>query len=361
MKKNLTLSSTGRKFSTPNIIAFCVLLFCFLQTNVLAQQISVVAPGGASVMYTDLNLAITEAEPGSMVYLSGGSFAVSDATKITKPLTIMGIGHRPDNDNADGSTTVSGNFFFNPGADNSALIGIYVTGNVNIGSSSMPIGPVSNFLLRFCNVNNVLLPSSSSNLCLNVNINQNYVRDHIAGGTTSASASNNPLIITNNIVGYVSYVNAGVIDHNVIRNGNTSYYYNYVTNSQVKNNINFKNTSANWSNNSCTNTVFSNNMVVATPDNLVSTFLFGDNCYSSLLEDAFEETVFNINPFSSYQLLETCVGKNAATDGTDIGIYGGTGFSDSALPPGPRIIFKKIGHQTDPDGNLPVEIKVSVE
>ncbi|MDR1593492.1 MAG: hypothetical protein LBS43_03260 [Prevotellaceae bacterium] len=118
-----------------------------------AQQISVVAPNNATTLYTDLNLAIQGAAAGSTIYLSGGGFQINDSTKITKKLTIIGIGHKPNNDNADGNTVVSGNLFFEGGANNSAVMGLYLSGEV----------AVNNFLLRYCNVmcNANLFPHNS--------------------------------------------------------------------------------------------------------------------------------------------------------------------------------------------------------
>jgi len=337
-------------------IFITMVALCVLPIAGYAQQISVVDPIGQTTVYTDLNTAIYEAPAGSMVYLSGGGFAINDTSKITKPLTIMGIGHRFDNDNADGSTIVSGNIFFNPGSDGSALLGIHLSGNVNIGGAYNGI-PVNNILLRFCNVASVIVTNS---YCQNVHINQNYVRNNIGG--TSTNSVRPPLYVSNNITGSITWISAGVIEHNVIRNGTNSNYYDYITNSHIKNNISFKNSSNAWAlGGACTGNVISNNMVVGTAANIATLSLYGNNCLSSLLTGAFLGTVFDIDPVNNFHLKETCVGKNAATDGTDIGIYGGTGFSDKALPPGPRIIFKKVAHQTDHDGNLPVEIKVSVE
>jgi hypothetical protein len=151
-----------------------------------AQQISVVAPGGATSIYSDLNLAIQGAMGGSTLYLSGGGFQVNDTTKITKKLTIIGIGHRPDNDNADGNTSVSGNFSFEGNSDGSSVLGLYLSGNVNIGTSAVA---VNNFLLRYCNVNSVQVQNRN---CQNILINQNYLRN-------SSSCSYAPVTFTNNI------------------------------------------------------------------------------------------------------------------------------------------------------------------
>ena len=54
-------------------------------------------------------------------------------------------------------------------------------------------------------------------------------------------------------------------------------------------------------------------------------------------------------------------GKGKATDGTDIGIYGGTGFKDEALAPIPRIVSKKVDESTDGSGKLQIEVTVKAQ
>ena len=111
-----------------------------------------------------MNLAIQEADAKSTVYLSGGGFKISDDTKITKQLTIIGVGHRPNNNNADGNTNVSGNFWFEGGSDHSRLMGLYLSGDVNIGTAETA---VNDFLLRYCNVNSVQVKKDN---CMEIQI-----------------------------------------------------------------------------------------------------------------------------------------------------------------------------------------------
>ena len=68
-----------------------------------------------------------------------------------------------------------------------------------------------------------------------------------------------------------------------------------------------------------------------------------------------------VNTTSNFKLKEGSPGKNAGTDGKDIGIYGGTGFSDTALPPMPRITTKNIADQTDENGMLKIQIQVKAQ
>jgi hypothetical protein len=233
---------------------------------------------------------------------------------------------------------VSGNFFFEGGSDGSSVLGLYLSGTVNISTND---ASVKNFLLRFCNVNGVHVGNSN---CQNITINQNYVRGCIVGGSSAIS-------LTNNIINVIINIRGGTINHNI---------YNYISHmqicagevddSQITNNIIL------GDNNRANDCIISNNMsrggynsgnnVIAVTD-WAEEFSGGGNV--------------TISPNFDFRLKDTSSGKNAGTDGTDIGIYGGTGFSNSALPPGPRIVSKKVSEQTDANGNLRVEIKVSAQ
>jgi hypothetical protein len=77
-------------------------------------------------------------------------------------------------------------------------------------------------------------------------------------------------------------------------------------------------------------------------------------------EDVFEGPITGVSPVCNYHL-KSNQGKGEATDGTDVGVYGGTNFSDAALPPIPRIVNKKIAEQTDENGKLKVQIQVQAK
>ena len=136
-----------------------------------AQQIAVVSETGETSVFTTLQAAIEGARDGSVIYLPGGSFVIADSVKITKRLTIIGIGHRSDNDNVDAKTWVAGNLWFSEGSSGSAVMACYITGNVNIGEGD---ASVNNVLVKFCNLNGVQV---LNNTCSNTYINQNYVRN----------------------------------------------------------------------------------------------------------------------------------------------------------------------------------------
>jgi hypothetical protein len=54
--------------------------------------------------------------------------------------------------------------------------------------------------------------------------------------------------------------------------------------------------------------------------------------------------------------------KYIGTDGTQVGIYGGTTpFKEKGLPSNPQIIKKTIAEQTDANGNLKVDVTVKAQ
>lgn len=314
--------------------------------SAIAQQIAVVSENGETSVYQTFEAAINGADPGSVIYLPGGSFVIADSVKITKRLTIIGIGHRSDNDNVDAKTWVAGNLWFNEGSSGSAVMACYITGNVNIGEGE---ASVNNVLVKFCNLNGVQV---LNNTCSNTYINQNYIR-------SSSSFSHSSAIITNNVINSIININSGQIYNNIIlgygyigrdtynthmssiqayytsihnnvittRSSSPSYYYYYVLTGND-------------------NTVFSN----ICQENI------GD--YTEILSGIDWNTVFEnynggaISPMSDFHFTE------AYQQYHSFGIYGGTGFNDHQTAPVPYIVAKRIAEQTDAAGQLKIQVRV---
>ncbi len=315
-----------------------------------AQNIAVVNSSNNTKIYQTLDEAITEAEEGSIIYLPGGGFQVTDNAKIDKQLTIMGVSHRGDTDNVDGATVISGNLNFIAGSSYSAVMGVYVSGDVNIATKT---DSVINFTMRYCNVNAVIVNHSKSTGMV---INQCYLRN-------TSDFSNCNVRLTNNIMHSVKQINGGYIDHNVIT-GSTSVYvgdwdYNYksyalafVASSTITNNF-----ILNGANTHRGDNCFASN-------NCIGTGTWAENPVQ-LAENTEWKAVFEapdgIKITSKYKVLEGSLAKNAGLDGTDLGIYGGSGFSDEALAPIPRIVSKKVAESTDSSGKLQIEVTVKAQ
>lgn len=296
----------------------------------LAQNIAVVNPSNKTTLYESLDEAITEADPGSVIYLPGGSLRISDDTKVTKKLTIMGVSHRVDVDNADGATLISGNISFDSGSDGSALMGVCLTGNVNIGSAE---ASVDNVLVRYCDMNEYFAHNSQ---CNGLKLNQCYIRNGVHGGNSKAQ-------ITNCILKCVEYINEGDISNNIIWGSWNTFWE--VRGSTIYKNIIIDPVHVEGN---CTNNLTFRNM-----------FRNGDwgtdcvNLQGAEWKDVFEDPSYGIYYKSNFKF------KTAYQQYNDIGIYGGeTGFSDSQLAPMPRIVSKKVNERTDGTGKLQIEVTV---
>lgn len=306
-----------RLFTTIIVIAFLSLL------SVSAQQISVVDGAGSTSVFKTLDEALSGATDGSTIYLPGGGFKIKDDTKITKKVTILGIGHKVDTDNADGNTTLSGNVNFASGSDGSAIMGVYMSNDINIGVD----GKVDNVLVRYCNANSVQVKCDS---CTGVFVNQNYLRSTCVFGNSNAT-------ISNNVVRNIQNVKGGVVEYNIITDGDSFFhdwsprgYYNHtlndIQNSTIRNNICRYET---WN---CSGSNSANNHVGGMDG------MFIKNS--------------GVSTTSDFHFSESYDGD------TDLGIYAGTGFSDDCLPPMPRIVSKSVAEQTDAQGKLKVQITV---
>lgn len=296
--------------------------------TVQAQQIAVVSSDGTT-MYQTLAEAIDGAKSGSTIYLPSGGFQIADETKITKQVTIIGIGHKSQSENADGNTVISGNLFFNEGSSGSAVMGCYISGNVNIGADEKS---VNNILVRYCNLNAFTV---KSNLCTGTEINQNYIRSTSNGGSAAVEVTNNVLYRLQNVYG-------GIVRNNISpKDVSSGFSLENILNSTISDNILYEGTSG------TSQSVGSNNIYYAG-------YSFGDECVHLSAEQWAALFVKNsgITPASDFHFTEDYQKYS------NIGIYGGTGFSDSGMAPVPFIEAKDIPDKTDAAGMLKIKVRV---
>ncbi len=312
-----------------------------------AQNIAVVSPNNTTTICQTLDEAIANATSGSVIYLPGGGFQIKDETVIDKKITIMGVSHRTDTDNADGATMISGNIRFTDGSSGSAVLGVYVTGNINIGVENTS---VDNIVIRYCNINSIQI---SNNTCSGTIVNQNYIRGLSRFNNASANISNN---ITSGMIG----INGGTILNNVFVSSQRTDDYNTrvlnASNSVISSNVFL---SYNWYWRSSAKPVVDGNTNQGT-NNMTCYDSWGDDCVH-LPEDVDWSTVFEKNSGISTTSRYHFIGEYKQYEGK-IGIYGGTSFKDdTSLAPIPRIVSKKVAEQTDGTGKLKVEVTVKAQ
>lgn len=304
-----------------------------------AQNIAVVSPSNETDIYQTLDEAITNAEGGSTIYLPAGGHQISDATLIDKRLTIMGVSHRADTDNAEGATIIGGNLHFVEGSSYSAVLGVYISGEVFIGDEGAPVNYVS---IRKCNLLNLNVKNS---LCIGTEVNQNYIRRRSLFGYSDA-------IITNNITEKIFNLGSGTISNNVVMDRD-GYYYAFADPGHAFDHVN--------------NTTITNNIILTTrvhrgsnsegAYNLVVGGSWGNYPHEI---DANAETLFvkdkGVSISSDYHF-----NKDYKEYEDEVGIYAGSGFDPDALAPIPRIISKKVDEQSDANGKLTINVTVKAQ
>ncbi|MDR2627104.1 MAG: hypothetical protein LBC40_03615 [Dysgonamonadaceae bacterium] len=109
-----------------------------------------------------------------------------------------------------------------------------------------------------------------------------------------------------------------------------------------------------------TGSTFSNNMwiggepsVSATDNNTLNNNQITKELYANVFVDV---------DAGDYHLKDECKGKNAGTDGTDVGIYGtSVPFKENRLPLIPNFSLKAISPETNSAGKLPVNIVIDAQ
>lgn len=310
-----------------------------------AQNIAVVSPSNVTKVRQTLDEAISEAEDGSIIYLPGGGFQIKDETIITKRLTIMGVSHRGDTDNVDGATVIAGNICFVGGSSGSSVTGVYVSGDINVGDEE---NYVSNLTVRFCNVNSIQVKNSNSSGMI---INQCYLRN-------TSNFGNCNVRLENNILHSAININGGIISNNVITSNHyvwrdSNYPLRDVSNSLITNNF-LLDPSSIHRGPSC-----------SILNNCIGTGSWGEECIQldegKSWDDVFGENNNKGVSIKSDYSIKGKWGKNAGTDGKDIGIYGGSGFKPNALAPIPRIVSKEVDEHTDGSGKLQIKVTVRAQ
>lgn len=305
----------------------------------VAQNISVVSPGGSTIMCKTLTQAVDTAAAGSVIYLPGGYFYDGKTIIIKKKLTIIGIGHNTKSDNPDGHTNISDAICFYEGSDGSALMGCKASA-IYIGNSSSSIPPTNDILLRGNRLSGVTLYKTTSGTVIDQNI--------ITGSIGYSSGSQNyGVSVTNNVVGFIYYLNDAEITNNIIysRYSSSNGVYGCYRSSINNNIIMYGISTGSYSDNSASGNMMTaeyiddDPIIVGGDDfNWSSVFVKYDSSYPYNSDFHFSE---------EYQKYE---GK--------VGIYAGTGFSDKPLAPVPYIVAKHVDQNTDASGKLNIKVRV---
>lgn len=343
------------------ITLICIITIIFVKNTLHSQNLIIVEGDGPPAFYTSVISAVSDASDGDVIYIPGGSYTIGTLI-IDKQLTIIGAGYNPDSTSATGITSLNGFIQLATGCSGSIITGLYLTESFLIGPEDGPcVGTnvFSNVLISRCNFNSFnmcnLFLSEISTIIFEENIFRYEV--NLEGGYSG-------FVFSKNVVGYkINGANNVEFNNNIFLNPGPYALLGNAINCTFNNNIFVPtiNLTAGSLNNSVHNCLFT--VPVGTIDYTFFSPDSSDNIYNVPIEDIFIEYSPDGNYFNDdYHLVAGSPGINAGVDGFDIGLYGTVHpFKEGAIPLNPHIQIKVIDAETTPEGDLPVQIRVSAQ
>lgn len=321
-----------------------------------AQNLIAVQNGSSPSFYSTLDIAMENAQSGDTLFLPGSTY--SQEIVIDKKLHLIGVGHDPDSTLATGMTRLIGNISLVAGSDQGSIEGIYLDGSIYFGKSSHP-SFVKGFNIKYCNIWSIIFVQSESDTLVRYSFN-----------------SISQTIIRAGIGTYSGYeiklqIQSILIENCIIMNGTIS---GLGYNSTIKNSIiqsasrktlqgcNFDNNII-FALNNFNKCVFKNNLWTFTLSNNYN--LLVNNIENQPVNSIFVNYPSSTTTFSydlDFHLQPNCLGKNAGTDGTDIGIYGGRHpWKVGGFPSNPHIQFKQNDGSSDREGKLNLRMVIKAQ
>ncbi len=308
------------------------ILIC-LSITIQAQTIHIVDNNqGAGAQYTSVQAAVDAATAGDIIYIQPSPNAYGNI-QMTKPLSIYGIGHRPELNNGQ-RATVSNILFRYADASGSKISGLLINGiyldNTTYNNHDIII---TNNEIRLIQGN------STTNRANNVIISGNFLNRF---GPTIDNNNSQNWVISNNIVqqnetngvGWYSFWkfnSTTIFNNNIIltrQNGDANQsiqLFNACSGTQISNNIFlFPGTGVenmDLGGNSALN--FQNNLTYSY--NAVFGALSGTNNIDDTdpLFVAFNPNVGLNSINNDFNLQAASLANNAGTDGFDLGVFNG--------------------------------------
>jgi hypothetical protein len=293
-------------------------------------KILVENPDGSTSLHLTFAAAITAAQHGASLYLPAGNW--NENVTISKRLNIYGVGHYPNSSPVTPGTSRVSSIVFTNNTDSTMIQGLSISSNISYGNGTAVTIRNHYFLRCFIGGSLNIAVSGAANI-------SNHVFKECIINSLTATASTVPsnIIFTNCYISVLGglrgqntyFTNCIFGSNNIFQNGNSrnlliensifmrtsADHFTYLESSIINNCIFFSST-VTWGSNSGVDNILNQNCAGTFVDGSCSAFSYTAN----------------------YRLKDGSPGKNAGTDGTDIGLYGSNApFKDGGLPVIPNI------------------------
>ena len=344
-----------------------LLLFgsAFLLAGSLQAQFQRVVLQGAGTpqSFTDLTAAVAAAQPNDKLYLSGGTFNSPGGLTISMPLHFIGAGIQPDSTAVTGTTTINTpagqDIRFTTGASGSTFTGIRFDPGAYLqyGTSEADDDPTGMVFQR-CEFQSrhylaIAGAGASSSTLFDECIFHSYL-----WGYEGVSATFTRSIFDSGSTAIVNFDSGGLLVSHCVFLGQTQFDGN--ANMVVENSI-FTSTNGplyQCNNATVTNSLFTSNPIAADPNLISIANQLGVPAASIFVNETDGYYQFT----DDLHLAAGSGGIGAADDGTDIGLYGSSSpYKPGAVPFNPHFSSATIAPATNPNGDLPVNIRAAAQ
>ena len=325
-------------------------LFSFLTCSALAAIASAQSPkiivqgSGAPQVFTDFATAVAAATATDIIYMSGGDFSVGNVpVYIDHEVHIVGAGFHPDSAAHTQPTRINGIINFHLPASNCTVTGIYFTQEVRYGDQNGQNIACAGMLFTRCRVEGGFTgqPAPGSSTTIEQCFLQNDIGGFGAGST---------ITVRNSIVNGPANSGASILfDHCFLFGNEIGGTFTTLQDCVIARTASASVSDGNYTNCLLYNWTFGVGVV-------------NSGCITSA-SNPFVDCI-NFYPLiplltDDWHLAAGNPGIGAATDGTDIGLYGGaTPLKPGFVPYNPHYLDINIAPATNANGDLPVNITV---
>jgi len=330
---------------------------CLIGFSSISQASFVVNRGNVAMAFRSLDSALVNAQSGDTIYLPGGTYNIGPVV-IDKKLTMYGAGHYYDSTIATGKTVLNGSLFFITGSSLSVLQGVYLTGNIYLGSNATN-SKVNGLVISRSNIGDLTFSfdANAPSLATSILVDENVIR-----GDLHVMDAKDNLFENNLLDGRILNANgSNRFMNNIIfgRPGTYNWTLNNVNSCIFENNIFYAQADRGFLSASTANTYRNN--VFGLPNYLAPTDVSENNIFNAT--NLFvNQTLSAFSYEQNFHLKAGSAAIGAGKGGTDCGIYGGARpYKESAVPLNPHVQSKLIADNTDNNGKINVQIQVAAQ
>ena len=328
------------------------------------MQRIVLQGGGTPQVFTSINDALAAAQPNDKLYFSGGSFASPAELVIGMPLHFVGAGIHPDSTEVTSTTTITtevGYIRFTTGASGSTFTGIRFDpqGYLQYGTSEADDDPTGMVFQRCEFEPGHLLQAAPAGATSSTLYDECIFRSFITGQAGTTATFTRCIFEGTNNASIGNFDTGGLlVSHCVFLDGVAiSGCLDAIAENCVFTNATYP--------------IYQCNNVMVTNCLVTSNELTGNSSGEISVNNQFGVPAANIfvnETDNNYQFTDDLhlapgsTGIGGADDGTDIGIYGSSSpCKPGNVPYNPHYRAASIATTTNPNGELPVNIRVAAQ